>query len=401
MYQKLYGGWLVLTTAALGLSAPASFGQATDTTYDYPGRASDNVPIPTGRPGTHGFYTFGEFRFLTQNWTLGNQPVAVRGFYDSAGQLTGVPGTFVGSGQVALSTDQLGRSSYNPGYVLGLGYKLDDGTSVYASISQMMDHTYSAGASLVPQGHRFGVNLADSFITAPVFNFTPDYSGPVDDTNLDIDPNFPSGNAYGIWNAATVMDIAYTTRFVTAEIGARVPLFQSEYSRIYGMAGGRYAWFWERFSWRTVNADVLGTTFPSYTANYEASMSQRMYGPFIGCGHEVYMGRRFSLSMDLSAAALMNLIKTRAKYELGDETTQNKRSRNDFQVTPNVNADINLWWYPIEGVQMRFGYSALTFFNTQQMQYPIDFNYGAIDPGFDRQYFRIVHGFNVGVGLFF
>lgn len=401
MYHKLYGGWLVLTAAALALAAPGARGQANDSTYSYPTRASDNVPIPTGQPGTHGFYTFGEFRFLTQNWTLGDQVVAVRGFTDSSGVLTGQPGTFLGSGRVALRTGDFGRASWTPGFTAGLGYKLDDGTSVYASITQMMDHQYAAGASLVPPGQTFGRQLADSFISAPVFNFTPDYSGPFVDTALDLDPNFPTNNTFGIWNAAEVMDISYTTRFVTAEIGARVPLFQTEYSRIYGLAGGRYAWFWERFEWRTVDSDVNGAAFPSDTAWYKNDLSQRMYGPFLGCGHEVYVGKRFSLSLDLTAAGLINLIKTRAKYELGDETTQIKRSRNDFQVTPNVNADLNMWWYPIEGVQMRVGYSAMTFYNTQQMQYPIDFNYGAIDPGYDRQYFRIVHGFNVGVGLFF
>ena len=35
------------------------------------------------------------------------------------------------------------------------------------------------------------------------------------------------------------------------------------------------------------------------------------------------------------------------------------------------------------------------------MAEPIDFNYGAIDPAYDTRAFRIVHGFHVGLGLFF
>ena len=60
-----------------------------------------------------------------------------------------------------------------------------------------------------------------------------------------------------------------------------------------------------------------------------------------------------------------------------------------------------MWWYPIEGVQMRVGYNAYTFFNTMRMEQPIGFNYSSIDPAYDTQYFRIVHGVNAGVGLFF
>jgi hypothetical protein len=126
-----------------------------------------------------------------------------------------------------------------------------------------------------------------------------------------------------------------------------------------------------------------------------------MYGPFFGCGHEVYLGKRFSVALDLTGSALLNVVKQRAKYELGDNSTQNKRSRNDFTVVPNANADLNLMWYPIEGVQMRVGWTAQTYFNTRNMLNPIAFNYGAIDPVYNFQAFRLVQGLNVGIGLFF
>ena len=55
----------------------------------------------------------------------------------------------------------------------------------------------------------------------------------------------------------------------------------------------------------------------------------------------------------------------------------------------------------VEGVQVRLGYQGMAFFNTRNMEEPIGFNMGAMDPRYDVQYFRLIHGFNFGVGLFF
>lgn len=364
-----------------------------------PGRAAVTAPIPTGNPGDSGFYAYTEFTLLTQTFALGSQLVAVRGLVDSSGLVTGQPGTPLGSFTPALETDAFGRRSYQPGYRIGLGYKFDNGISVYANYMQLLDQTYNASASLVPRYFQSGIDLADTFLFSPVWNFTPAYSGPSVETPFDFDN--PRGNFYGIWNGATNMDISFQQRFTTAELGARIPILQTEYSRVYGLAGMRYAWFFERFKWRTVSTDILGRVFPAFVANYQNTLSQRMYGAFFGCGHEIYLGKRFAASIDLTGSPLVNIAKERAKYELGDKSTQNKHSRNDFTIVPNGNADMNLWWYPIEGVQMRFGYTAQTYFNTRHMGQPIDFNYGAMDPTYGTQAFRIVHGFNVGLGLFF
>ena len=56
---------------------------------------------------------------------------------------------------------------------------------------------------------------------------------------------------------------------------------------------------------------------------------------------------------------------------------------------------------PIEGVQVRLGYSAMTYFNTKYMEEPVAFNFGALDPAYGTRAFRIVHGLHFGVGLFF
>ncbi len=406
MRQRLFGGSLVATAAALVLASAGPVGAQTDT-YAVSGLPAENVPIPTGNPGTHGFYSFFEFIYLTQTRAIGNQTVAYRGLVDSRGLITGVPGTYLGSGVEALNTQDFPRRGFQPGYNVGIGYKLDDGTSVHLSYMTQFNNTYHAGATLATPFARSNLSLSDTFLTSGVYNFPPQYAGPLvktvaDDTNRNgtADPG-EGGNFYGIWNGASVMDIQFDQRFTEWEIGARVPLLQTEYSRIYGLAGGRFDWFMERFKWRTVSFDVSGQAGPRDVAKYTNTLSQRMYGPYVGCGHEIYVGSRFSMSLDLTGALLLDMAKERAKYSLGSKEIQNKLSRTELNLVPSAAAKLNLWWYPIEGVQLRVGYNAWTYFNTLSMKQPIGFNYSAIDPVYSAQGFRIVHGVNAGIGLFF
>jgi hypothetical protein len=260
---------------------------------------------------------------------------------------------------------------------------------------------YSAGATLVSPFFRGLPNGADTYLFSGVYNFPVDYAGPLFKTGFDT-PGSPL-NFYGIWNGASEMNIEYTQRYTEGNIVARTPIFQTEYSRVYAIGGARYAWFYDKFWWRTVSRDVNGVANPQDVAIYSNILSQRMYGPVVGCGHEVYAGKAFAVSLDVTAAALIGIIKERQKYKLGDEInpTANKHKRTDYHLVPNANAQLNLWWYPIEGVQVRLGYSAMTYFNTKNMLNPIAFNFGALDPVYNTQAFRLVHGFNVGVGLFF
>jgi len=421
MRQRLYGGSLLAVATLLAGVADRAAAQGTPqgpSDYAVPGLPSENVPIPTGNPGTHGFYTYGEFMILTQTWTLGQQVVAFRGLVDSRGRLTGQPGTYIGSGAAALNTSELPRRSWQPGYNIGIGYKTDDGISVYGSYTHLAQVNYHAGATLASPFFRGRPDLSDTFLVSGVYNFPPQYGGPavktpfddIDEITFDDPPNTSNnnfqnanegGNFYGIWNGASVMDIQYNQWFTQAEIGVRVPMFQTEYSRVYGTAGARFDWFMERFKWRAVSFAIDGSESDRWAAEYTNTLSQRMYGPFVGCGHEVYLGKRFSVSLDTSAALLINMIKERAKYELGDNTIQNKMSRDELGIVPSFTANLNLWWYPLEGVQCRVGYNAWTFFNTKNLDQPIGFNYSVIDPVYSTQYFRIVHGLNVGLGLFF
>src|SRR5262249_25648935 len=158
------------------------------------------------------------------------------------------------------------QASYAPGYRVYVGWKNDDGTTIYGSFMQTFDIRRHAGASLVPPGFRSAANLADTFLFSPVFNFPTDYAGPQQDIAQDATT---PGTAYGIWNAADEMTIDYWQRYTEGEIAVRTPLFQTEYSRSYAIVGARYAWFYEKFLWRTVDRDVNGVANPQDTAVYE------------------------------------------------------------------------------------------------------------------------------------
>jgi hypothetical protein len=370
--------------------------------HSIPGRGEIIAPIPTGKPDENGFWGALQLLVGSQSFALGNQDIAVRGLIDSSGLLTGQPGTYIGNGEVALRSGDFGRKSYQPGYQISLGYKFDNGLSVYGKFGQLTRTKYSAGASgPSPAFFRARTDLADTFLLSPVFNFSPEYSGPDIKTPFDLNLANPIGNFNGIWNGAIQMDIQFEQAFTQGEIGARVPLFETDYSRVYGFGGGRHAWFFERFYWRTVATDIDGISFPRDVAIYTNTLSQRMYGPYLGCGHEIYVGKSLALSLDLSGAALIDLAKQRVKYKLGDESTSAKRKRIDYEIVPNINLDLNWMWYPIEGVQLQAGYSFQSYFGTRYMKEPVAFNFGALDPATPLRGYRYVSLFTFGVGFFF
>ncbi len=397
MRHRYIGGAVLAAVAAVGWPTAAI---AQEGGFQTPLNSDPVIPIPTGQSGQPGFYTGMEFVMLFQTKAIGYQQIAIRGFYDANGGITGKPGKFIGSGETALDTHQLGSGSTGmPGFRLEIGYKFDTGTRIYANYMQVYDAHYSAGATQAQYGFRSRPDLSDTFLTSKVYNFTPAFGGPQFDTAAD--GGNSTFNTYGIWNAADIMDVKFTQRFQQAEFGIRTPIFATDYSSVYSLAGGRFAWFFERFQWRTVDIDNQGNNPPQSVALYTNTLSQRMYGAFVGCGHEIYLGSMFSSSLDLTAAGYMNVAKGAAKYKLGDESTQSKFGRETFSVVPSGTADLNLWFYPVEGVQMRLGYTGMTFFNTRYMRDPIGFNFGNINPDYGVKYFRLVHGFNAGIGFFF
>jgi hypothetical protein len=201
------------------------------------------------------------------------------------------------------------------------------------------------------------------------------------------------------------MTVQYTQRFDNFELTGRFPVVESANARSYALAGLRKSWIWERFQWRTVaygfqqdgNGGTVAVASGADAARYVNTLSQNMYGPFIGAGHEVYLGAGFSAGLDSTAAILLNYAKERAKYIREDEATQAKRSWSNFSLVPNINVSFNLSWQ-YEGMKVQFGWNAMTFFNTYYMERPVGFNVGAIDPAYGTKVFRLLQGANFGIG---
>src|SRR5262249_10550891 len=105
---------------------------------------SPEYPLPLLRNADKGFYAAGSFILFRQTNPLGSQPVAVRGFNDTFGQIQStmnfltdlqfnnpgapvVPGKFFGTGTEALDVHQVsGPNSYQPGFRVTLGWKFQN-----------------------------------------------------------------------------------------------------------------------------------------------------------------------------------------------------------------------------------------------------------------------------------
>jgi hypothetical protein len=190
-------------------------------------------------------------------------------------------------------------------------------------------------------------------------------------------------------------------RFDQYDITVRVPVFQSQYCRCYGLIGPRHVAMWERFLWRTVAEDFTGNAGSDDVALYTNIVSNRLYGVDAGLGTEWYIAKGFSLSVDGRAAAMMDIAHLEARYERGDFAIENKRSRREYSFAPELDGNVNLWWYPIAGVELRVGYEIMSFFNTFSSPRPVTFSYGGMDPTYSRTTYRFFDGFNAGIGFIF
>jgi hypothetical protein len=366
-----------------------------------PSNPGSIIHLPTGKPGEAGFYTSFEYVMLDQTRALGKETIATRGFYDSSGNITGVPGTFIGGGTVGLSTKNISGQDYQPGFNVEIGYRTDGGIRLFASYEQLITATYSRGAGPVPPGLSPDANLADTFLSSPAYNFNNLFSGPQNKLAVDSTGSNPGYTAYGIWNGATDEEMKFLQRYQQMLFGGRMPMFQTDFSRMYGIAAGQFSWIFERFRWDTFDTDVNGNQQPQWAAYYTNTLSQRMYGAMVGLGHEIFVANQFSLSIDATASGLMDVAVERAKYELGDQTTESKWGLDQYRFVPEVTLQLNFWWYPTDGIQIRLGYQAMGFFNTLYMKDPVGFDVGDINPKYEAKFFRLIHGFNAGIGFFF
>jgi hypothetical protein len=359
-------------------------------------------PLSHPRYEGGGFFTYLEALYMHENRPIQAQQVAVRGFVDVDGSISGKEGTFVGSGAEALNTNQLnGSGSWQPGLNLGVGWRFESGTVLTLNWYHLVDSRYSATASLAPPGLQGGAGLADTFLFSPVFNFPINYAG----NAFNLSPKISNpGATFGIWNAASLETISYVQRFDMVDLTMRVPLWQTDCYRGYALVGPRGATLYDQFKWRTVDADFQGFSNNGTIADYRNTTSNRLYGAGIGFGNELYLGDTpvgaFSISAEALASLYMDFIKGRASYELADRSTVASRARNLASVAPSVDGRISVHWFPWEAIEIQVGYDVFAFFNTYASPQPIDFNYGAIDPNWS-PVTRLLHGVRFGIGVVF
>ncbi len=355
--------------------------------------ASPDYPIPAYREDIEsgGFYTSFEYVMFRMTVPVSHQLIAIRGFFDAS--LGANAGQFHGSGDAALYADDAsGPGTWMPGWKFGVGWKFADGTVIDLNWLHIHEYTYHAFANVVPFAFRLpSGNDADTFISSFVYNFGSDYSGP---------PSNPP-NQYGIWNAANQMSVFFSQRYDQYDISWRETIMQDDMFRCYGLIGPRFAWIWERFLWRTVDNNAQFTELD--VGVYNNIVSNRMYGVHFGTGSDWWLGNGFAATLEFQGTPYLDVVKEWAAYQLGDHLPlrRDKRSLTDWTMAGELEGSLALYWYPIQGVSARLGYNAMGFFNTKAAKDPVDFNLGAIAPPWKHEFFRLIHGFDVGFSITF
>lgn len=430
------------------------------------GAPSWEFPIPTmWGDKDEGWYFAMEALFFRINNPIRSQVIATRGFFDDAGlisgrgdnvqvelndppseylttlkALQGVPGQFVGSKVPALSANEVGRDTFEPGARIAIGYRLRNQIAIEFNMWRLAEFSSTAGAGIVPGGARgfggpgFGADLADSFLTAPFFNFTPNFAGPSRDivSNVlfapkppgqahffaSLNPQSPRETlvtaaqladlrnyrgipiaAYGIWNGAEDMTLEFVQRALNSELNCRLPVYETDCERTYMIVGARYMNLFERFRFRTVDLDVDSISDPVNAATYENQWENQLYGGQIGYGYENYIGQGFAWSVEGRVGLFVDWRKTGVKVERGDADGP-MQYRDDTSLSPFFQAGIFAWWYPLEGVQARVGYEFQGIFNVRRSEQPVTFDLGKLMPTYEDMFLRF-DGLSAGVAFIF
>lgn len=397
--MRFYFKWILLIAGLL--TAPSALFAQESNTYEMP-LTPFVGPLSNSRPENGGVYFGMDFVYYKQNRQLADQPVARRGFEDLDGSITGVAGTFVGSGVSALTTSEVaGSGVFQPGYNIFLGYRFQGGIAVELSWKHFQPANYQAQASILPPNNfAAGGNLQNTFLFSPVSNFTTDWAG--NDVNVK---GGDVGSTFGIWNAASLMRITLTQSLDIYQINIRVPIVDTDAYRSYGLIGPRIVTLQDKFAWYTVDADTSGNFTPDTTATYTNTVTNTMYGVHFGFGHEWYLGTTpagsFAFNFEIEGALYADLVRSEVDWDRGDGLVSVGRVRNMSALVPGVEARVGLWWYPWEAIQVHLGYEAITFFNTIASRHPIDFNMGTMNPEMNNVLFRWANGLTFGVTFSF
>jgi hypothetical protein len=361
-------------------------------------------PLSHPRYEEGGFFCGTEFVFWRQTRPILSQTVAVTGFLDTNGGILGNVNGFAGSGQEILNTNMVqGPGSYQPGMNIFLGYRFKNGWSVDLEWVHLAESRYVASAGATGNQFVVGPNGENTFLFAPVVNFPIQFAGQPANVLVNGVPAF--GSTFGIWNAASEMQIQFIQRFEQVTLNNRIPVWETDNYRAYGTFGPRAIVMWEEFEWRTVSRDTAGQAAADTTANYSNITSNRLYGAYLGTGHDWYLGSTpvgaFAIDLNINGAFYLDFVKERAGYELGDKSIANNRAVNTYSVCPGIDGKLAGIWYPWEAIQIRVGYSFMALFNTYASPRPIDFNFGTINPAWTGGINRLFHGIDAGIAFVF
>jgi hypothetical protein len=397
--MRLHFKWILLIAGLL--AAPSALFAQEGNTYEMP-LTPFTGPLSNPRPESGGFYTGIEFVYYKTNRQLAAQPIAIRGFEDLDGSITGVPGSFAGNGNPALNTNEVaGSGVYQPGYNLFIGYRFQGGIAVEISWKHFQAANYEASASILPPNtFNAGPFLANTFLFAPVSNFSNDWAG--NDVNV---LGGHVGSTFGIWNAASYMQINLTQSIDVYQINVRVPIWDTDNYRAYGLIGPRIAVLQDKFAWLTIDSDVNGNSTPDTQATYTNTVTNSMYGVHFGFGHEWFLGSTpagaFAFTLEFEGALYADFVKGSFDWDRGDGLVSKGRVVNQSAFVPGVEARIGLDWYPWEAIKIHLGYEAMTFFNTMASRNPIDFNMGSLNPELNNVFFRWIYGMSFGITFSF
>jgi hypothetical protein len=359
-------------------------------------------PLSHPRYDDGGVYVGLEGVLWSTNRPLTSQTVAVRGFLALDSAIPGVSaGTFVGSKQEALNTEQLqGPGVQQPGWNIFLGYRFQSGVVVELDWLHLVQGIYHASASLISPTFNVGSNFENTFLFSQVNNFSTFWAGP-----LQKFPQGDPGTTFGIWNGASYEQIQFIQRFDIYQLNVRIPVWDTADYRTYGIFGPRIAWLWDEFLWTTEATDVLGNFAPTSTAIYHNYVSNRLYGLHFGWGGDWWCGDTpiggFAFTFEAEAALYADMVKMNAGYELADGSVSSTRAGRKTVLTPGLEARVGLWYYPWEAISINIGYDVITFFNTMSSHQPIDFNLGQVDPQYNYQFFRYFQGLRFGITFVF
>jgi hypothetical protein len=351
----------------------------------------------------------------------------------------GVPGQFLGSGMGAMTTGDVGDDKYEPGMRFTIGYRFRNGVAIEGNYWSLAATRHQSSAGIVPPRNFGGVGsqFYDSFISAPFFNFTPYFAGPSFDVisntylltrpaganpvNLVTAGNQNGANqvittddvindlirfrgfvvpAYGIANGAELMEQSLRQRFASAELNARVPFCTAEVTRTYGLIGVRYINFDERYRLRIVDMDIEGSSLAENAMQYENKISNKYYGGQAGIGTESYIANGFAITFEGKLGVLAENSRATVKVLREDLAVGLRKVDNQVNTTTMFQAGAYLWWYPMEGIQMRIGYEFLGILGSRRSPDPVDFDLGKLNPGYDKLFLR-VDGVTGGLAFIF